>query len=118
MSVFLLGAFCFVNSARAEDMSRPVFFTAIPDLPIMDGLHELPDQTVMFDKAEGRIIESVAAIDSHFDEEVRSYYLKALPQLGWVPHEAGVYMRGSERLQMNFEQVEDERFLRVRISPQ
>ncbi|MCB1532858.1 MAG: hypothetical protein KDJ35_08310 [Alphaproteobacteria bacterium] len=98
--------------------TQPVFFSAIPDLPIMPGLRELPDQTVVFDKAQGRIVESVAFIESQFEEEVRRYYQTTLPQLGWVAAGDLDYVRAEERLHLSFERIEDERFLHVRIAPQ
>ena len=51
-------------SANSQHPPSVVFFSAIQDMPIMPGLHELADQTVMFDKPQGRIIEAVAEIDS------------------------------------------------------
>lgn len=117
ISVFLFCVFLSFSHAHADQISRSAFFSAIPDLPIMSGLEELPDQTVMFDKAQGRIVESVAVIESQFENEIRVYYQETLPQLGWTRGDDGQYFRGNEVLQMNFERVEDERFLRVRVSP-
>lgn len=111
---FVIGAPTLVS---AENIDSPVFFHSIPDVPIMPGLRELPDQTVMFDKAQGRIVESVAIIESQFNEEVRVYYEDALPQLGWKRIDSGHYERAEERLQIGFEQIEDERFMRIRVAP-
>lgn len=101
----------------AETIQKPVFFAAIQDMPIMQGLRELTDQTVTFDKPQGRIVEAVAQIDSLSEEAVRQYYAQTLPQLGWETLEEQKYVRGNEHLSLTFEQVEDERFLRITLTP-
>src|SRR5690554_5350063 len=42
------------GDGRAYDEPAPQFFTALQDVPLMPGLHEVPEMTVVFDKPEGR----------------------------------------------------------------
>jgi len=58
------------------------FVAGTEDLPLMAGLRHSPDHGVVFDSAEGRIIEAYAAgyVDA---EAVRRFYTASLPQLGW-----------------------------------
>lgn len=104
--------------AHAQTSQPAQFFSVIPDMPIMAGLTELPDQGVAFDKPEGRIIESVAAIESGTQDTVKKYYDSVLPQLGWAKLQEGVYVRQAERLQLSFEANEGRKFLRVMLAPQ
>lgn len=113
----IVSSMCAGFAAHAQ-ISTPVqFFSVIPDMPIMAGLTELPDQGVAFDKPEGRIIESVAAIEAVVPEEVRKYYTSVLPEMGWTPAGEGVYTRQGERLQLSFETNEGRKFLRVMLAP-
>jgi hypothetical protein len=93
------------------------FFTSIQDMPLMPGLVELTDQTVMFDKPEGRIIESVAEIESASQPEISRYYETALPQLGWSRVAADSYVREGESLKISFETLKGHRFFRVIVAP-
>lgn len=104
-------------AVQTSDAPSAVFFSAIQDMPIMPGMHELADQTVMFDKPQGRIIETVAEIDSVSKEQVQAYYKETLPQLGWSALEGDNYARGTEHLSLIFEEIEGERFLRVMLTP-
>lgn len=117
MFALLIGIFAFGQVLNASELSKPAFFRAIPDLPIMDGLTELTDQTVIFDKAQGRIVELVVLVDSQFPEEVHAYYAEVLPQLGWTRITLDEYSRGGERLKLNFERDNEQQFLRISLSP-
>ncbi len=94
------------------------FFTSIPEMPLMEGLHELPDQTVSFDKPEGRITESVALIETGTQTEITNFYMQALPQFGWRSVGASSYVREGEMLEIKFEHFEDQFYVRFLISPQ
>ncbi len=82
------------------------FFSNISDLPLMSGLYELPDAAVVFDKEEGRIVESAAAGEGVHHTQVIDFYTKTLPQLGWVVVSSapaagvGLYQRNGEMLSL------------------
>ncbi len=97
--------------------SRRVFFSSMQDVPLVSGLEELRDQTVIFDKPEGRIIESVAEIESGFLEAVKRAYQETLPQLGWNLLSDNFYVREKESLVLNFESYEERNFVRVLVRP-
>jgi len=117
VGIFALGFVFYPSAAQAVDSPPPVFFSTIPDLPIMQGVHELPDHAVMFDKPAGRIIESVAQVDSVTWPQIQSYYKAALPQLGWALLSEDIYTRGGEVLRLEFEEIEGEYFLRIVLAP-
>ncbi len=103
--------------AVAVDDSPPVFLSAMPDVPVMQGLRELPEHGVMFDKPGGRIIESVAQVDSGSWAQIQSYYREALPQLGWSILSDDIYVRGDESLHLEFEEIDADNFVRITIAP-
>lgn len=87
------------------------------DVPLVAGLAELSDQTVTFDKPEGRIVESVAEIESGTFDSVKKAYDQALPQLGWSSISENSYARDNEFLHLNFETYGGRNFVRVLVRP-
>lgn len=77
------------------------FFSAVEDLPVMPGLAERADSTVIFQKPEGRIVEMTAEGAVSRDAVV-AFYQRVLPQLGWSREKDGSYRRESERLRLAF----------------
>lgn len=85
-------------AARADG-----FVPGTEDLPLMPGLVAVAGSAVVFDKPEGRIVESTA------HGKVRRYavtrfYGQTLPQLGWhhVAGTAAAWTRAGERLNLDF----------------
>jgi len=103
--------------AVSQRTDATLFFETLQDVPVMPGLTELEDYTLVFDKPEGRIIEMVARIDGASVSDVRDYYRRSLPQLGWVMASQDVYMRGEEHLSLNFESEQNDSFLRMTVQP-
>ncbi len=114
----LLGMLLIVAFGSQNVHAEARFFTSIPEMPLMEGLHELPDQTVSFDKPEGRITESVALIETGTQTEITHFYTQALPQFGWQSVGASSYVREGEILEIKFENFEDQFYVRFLISPQ
>lgn len=113
--VFLTGLLFVLQPVYAAE--NPQFFSSVPDMPLMQGLQELPDQTVIFDKPEGRIIESVALIETQTPENVLRFYNDTLPQLGWSRVADLSFRRESEILTVAVEGFEGKKFLRLTIAP-
>lgn len=103
------------NTPAATAPAR--FFSSMQDVPLVTGLSELADQTVTFDKPEGRIIESVAEIESGSFDSVKKSYDQALPQLGWNRIAENSYARENEFLHLNFETYDGRNFVRVLVRP-
>lgn len=114
----LIVVLCLTGGASfsfAQEDAR--FFVSIQDVPLMPGLTELTDQVLVFDKPEGRIVESIAQADSLSSETVLGFYNETLPQLGWVKTAGNSYVRQGESLELNFENYEGHGFLRVMVQP-
>lgn len=65
----------------------------------MPGLREAPASSMLFETAEGRIIESYA-VGNVTVPDVLSFYATILPQLGWKQESDTVYHRDSETLRL------------------
>ena len=114
----LVVLFCVPLSEARAEQGPAQFFVSMQDMPLMPGLVELPDQAIVFDKPEGRIIESLVYADGLSFAEIRHYYESVLPQFGWSRIAQNAFERGDERLQMSFEGQEGESFLRMTVVPQ
>lgn len=60
------------------------FLSAIDDMPLADGVVELADGALVFDKPEGRIVQVTALREGASSPAlIRQFYLDTLPNLGW-----------------------------------
>ena len=58
------------------------FLTGSEDVPLMDGLAEVPDTRIIFDTPGGRIVDVDTAGPVSADDVAR-FYSESLPALGW-----------------------------------
>ncbi|MGH7714941.1 MAG: hypothetical protein ACREML_02985 [Vulcanimicrobiaceae bacterium] len=94
------------------------FVPGTEDLPLMLGLEPVAGSAVVFDKPEGRIVESSA----HGDVTryaVSRFYAQTLPQLGWqrVAGNTATWTRGSERLNLDFHGPDGDLTVSYMIAP-
>lgn len=82
------------------------YLDAVEDMPLMTGLQETGEGGIIFDKPNGRIIRALARGNVE-GSDVRAFYLRTLPQLGWSRMEKFelfndllVFRRESERLEI------------------
>lgn len=116
----MLIAASFAVHAQMPDANNPpatTFFYALNDVPVMRGLRELADESINFDKPEGRIITATAVSDDLKPEAIRNFYAQALPQLGWAAEEEGVFIRERERLRLIVEVKEGVSIARFQVGP-
>ncbi len=98
--VSVLGAGLWSAAARADsDDVGSAFFTGIEDFPLMPGLSELPDATLIFDSPSGRFLEAYA-VGKLADIDLQQFYGASLPQLGWQETGASTYQREGEALEI------------------
>ena len=99
----LFSGFClFAGFAQAEDL----FFDSLYDVPVMEGLSEIPDQSFSFDKPDGRISQAAAVVASGTPKSaVFGFYDTALGQMGWEKQEQGIYTREGEKLTLSADEI-------------
>lgn len=116
--LFIMLFLVFSLPAGAEE---PRFFSELSDIPLMPGLFELAEDAVVFDKPEGRIVESAAVSETENMNEIREFYDSALPQLGWVrvpaPEGAAAYIRQDEALRLRLETRQGVNVVKLMVSP-
>ena len=81
--------------------AQGLFFSAIDDLPLMDGLNEVESGTMVFDSPSGRIVEALST-GKVTRQRVTRFYSETLPQLGWFETTPGHFVRDGEALKMEF----------------
>lgn len=110
----------FAAHAQEPDATNPpatTFFHALNDIPVMNGLRELVDESVNFDKPEGRIISATAVSEHLKPETIRQFYAQTLPQLGWIGEREGSFIRDREQLRLNIEVKEGVSIARFQVGP-
>lgn len=112
--VLIIGFAMLSCTAHASEVR---FFETLQDVPVMDGLVEQVDETLIFDKPDGRVVESVAYMDDKDAKEVRHYYAQTLPQFGWSASGSDRFVRHEERLEMVFETHQNIQIVRFLIQP-
>jgi hypothetical protein len=100
----LFGLLFALPAPAAWAQGRPAqtaFLSVIDDVPLMPGLTERTDAAVVFDKPEGRIVETEAT-GRLVRAEVLKFYAASLPQLGWRARSEGRFLRDKEELVLSF----------------
>jgi len=95
------------------------FVPGTEDLPLMPGLESIAGSAVVFDKPEGRIVESTAH-GTLSRSAVTRFYTQTLPQLGWK-HVAGTlatWTRAGERLRLDFRGPDGDLSVGFMLAPQ
>jgi len=92
------------------------FLADVDDLPLPPGLIEDDSARVVFDKPEGRIVET-QAIGSGTPAVFKNFYASALPALGWNARGNGAWSRGDEVLQLTLSQDGPQVVVRYLITP-
>ncbi|MFN3230823.1 MAG: hypothetical protein ACE363_01545 [Alphaproteobacteria bacterium] len=108
MKALLICLMMMAGTAVAQD--APVYVAGVSGVPLMPGLTELEDETVVFDKPGGRIVDAVATGAMPTDQ-VLTYYSEALDVYGWidaVPEIADglIVMREGEVLHLRIREAE------------
>ena len=85
----------------ADATAQGSFFRAIDDLPLMEGLNEAEDGTMVFDSSSGRIVEALSE-GMVTRQRVIQFYSETLPQLGWLEISPGQFVREHETLKIEF----------------
>lgn len=108
-----------VDVKAGSDDTVSEFFTGIEDFPLMPGLSELPDATLIFDSPSGRFVEAYA-VGKIASDALQDFYNASLPQFGWEATGTTTYRREGEALEVSIvgpKAVDGTRTIRFAISP-
>ncbi len=108
--------FAFALLATPSFAAETAYFSAMNDLPMMQGMVEQPADTVIFDKPAGRIVE-FSATTATPEKDVLGFYDRCLPPLGWKEIKKGVFVRAHEKLKMSFGRSAGETLVDFSVTP-
>lgn len=118
MRVLVLAVLGLMIAPMVMAQEGPRFFQSLNDVPLMPGLYELTEESMVFDKPEGRIGQSSAAGSGVKTEDIKAFYGQALPQLGWMKTTDDRYVRADEALEFDVSQEDGYNVVRFSVEPQ
>ncbi len=111
----LLGLWWLMPASAAAET---VFFSTLPDIPLIEGFQERSAEAFNFDTPAGRIVEA-EAMGPGEPAALLLFYSQVLRELGWINHDRGDYVRDGELLSIEVSEAgETDRngpLLRVRL---
>lgn len=116
MRILLLSLFLLVFTGYAWAQATQYLVT-LPDLPLMPGMERVTDSGVVFDKAEGRIVEESVKARNLTPQQIRDFYSKTLPALGWKAAGEQRFLRNGEQLIVTLDKVQDGGLVKFSVSP-
>lgn len=109
------------SALAQDDTFRAAFYETIDDIPVLTGLLELTDNSVVYDKPQGRYIQMVLFSDSLPAERIKSFFAASLPQLGWAPSknldQTIHFTRGKEQLRLDLSTYHQDQTITFTLSP-
>jgi hypothetical protein len=121
-----------VMLSAAPGLGDSGFIAGVTDLPLMPGLREIPEATLIFDKPDGRLVRATATVeradggaDGGAAAKLWRFYGATLPQLGWRQRGRGSnqgggwgeYFRDGEVLRIEVEKNDSILTVRFAIAP-
>lgn len=94
------------------------FSAVISDLPLMDQMVEDEADDLVFDKAEGRILQTSTIVTQASADDVFAFYSAVLPQMGWSRMMRGEYKRSGEILSIQTERIGADVAVKFLVQPQ
>ncbi len=64
--------------------AQAAFIEGLEDVPVMEGLTQLPNDAISFGNEESRLVEAVLESDTLSFKKVQEFYKSTLPQMGWI----------------------------------
>ncbi len=105
-------ALCLQTKVYAQD----IFIEGLGDIPIYKEMDYVEDSLILFDKVDGRYV-STKTKGKYSKKEVKEFYFKTLPNLGWKIQKKNFFDRDGERLEIKFYDEEDETIVLFKIFP-
>lgn len=59
------------------------FIEGLEDVPVMEGLKQLPHDNISFGNEESRLVEAILIGNKISFGKVQKFYIDTLPQMGW-----------------------------------
>ena len=98
-------------------VSATQFFETLYDVPVMEGLQEIPEMALSFDLPDGRIAEAGALASNTPQKDIMAFYDVSLFQMGWEEKAANIYVREGQKLSISYEKSGSSLIVTFRLRP-
>ncbi|MBT5264960.1 MAG: hypothetical protein HOL85_09020 [Rhodospirillaceae bacterium] len=98
-------------------MADTAFVDGFEDMPAMPGMTAIPDGSVSFDTASGRIIVAFMRTTA-YRHEILAFYESALAELGWRLRTDQRYVREGEVLSLDLTRDGSATIVRYSLKPE
>lgn len=75
-------AFLFL-SATTSPLMAAKFIDGLEDVPVMEGLQQVPYDNISFGNEESRLVEAILTGKNVRMSKIETFYKETLPQMGW-----------------------------------
>ena len=116
----LLSSSSYVQAQQGDVTSTQAaisFLQYIDDVPLMEGLYESTEESMVFEKPEGRIVKTTALSQSLNVQSIEKFYAIALPQLGWHEVSENTYLRQDEKITIRYARDSDYTLVYFTLEP-
>jgi hypothetical protein len=109
----------FTKPCVVEEQASEEFAQGSEDIPLLVGMEKISEESLGFDSDLGSIISS--SYDTKIElQKVKTFYLKTLPQMGWVlvkdVENSASFKREKEKLEIEFVKQDGKKLVRFFIS--
>lgn len=78
--ILILTVACFLNFSFAQAS----FIEGLEDVPLLEGMKQLPSDTISFGNEESRLVEVLLTSNTLSFKTAGTFYQNTLPQMGWI----------------------------------
>ena len=64
--------------------AQGAFIEGLEDVPVMEGLEQIPHDSISFGNEESRLVEAILTSKKIKFKQVAQFYKNTLPQMGWT----------------------------------
>lgn len=109
--------FIFAISFLTICSAKAAFIEGLEDVPVMEGLKQIPNDSISFGNEESRLVEAILTSNKAGFRKVEKFYQATLPQMGWIyqgkREQTLVFEREGEIIEISRESIKP---LMVRIT--
>lgn len=117
MKIYIWLGILFMTGLLAFNSHAVTFINGLEDVPVMEGLSQIPNDSITFGNEESRLVEAILTSDKLKFAQVEKFYKETLPQMGWKCQKENsrliTFYREGEVLEMVRESVSP---LKIRIT--
>jgi hypothetical protein len=115
-----IGAVILTLVLATPNVRAEVYLSVIDDIPVMPGLVEQVNESVIFEAASGRIVTAITSGTKRPGLDMGAalgFYAATLPALGWHAESPSRFTRDGEVMTLRVEQAQGRLTLRFDLRP-